>query len=116
MASEQQNIATPADAAATVPTSALPEYKQGEDKSFDHVQNPDTLKKVEVTLQAWKEKLEEMTNKALERMSAMMSENTKDAMNQSFENANKFAETTVNNIKEYYISTRVGRATVDAGK
>ena len=47
-------------------------------------------------------------------MAAMVSEETKDAMNQTFDNVNRFAESSVNAIKEYYVSTRVGKATVDA--
>lgn len=36
-------------------------------------------------------------------------------MNNTWDNVNEAAETAVKNIKEYVTSTRVGKATIDAG-
>lgn len=141
--------------ATTVPSSLLPEYKQGEDASFAHVQNPSTIEKVEVTLQSWKQKLEEITNRAIENLmvcsclwrcrcrcrcrrrvavciglvvsvinflclylpppQSYVPADKKETVSNAWDSMNEAAETAVKNIKEYYTSTRVGKATIDAG-
>lgn len=48
-------------------------------------------------------------------LQAMIPDDKKESMNKTWDSMNEAAETAVKNIKEYYSSTRVGKATIDAG-
>lgn len=50
-------------AASTVPATALPEYKQGEDQSLAHIENPTLRDKVDVAIQGVKQTYEQVAQK-----------------------------------------------------
>jgi len=86
----------------------LPEYKQGEDASLQHVDHPSMIQKFEVSAQGAKQNVENMTYAALDKMKSMISEDTRDNISSRLTEIEKFANSTMESILNYISTSRVG--------